>query len=581
MSLLPSTIGDYRIVTQLGEGGMARALLALRLGQGGFRKLFVIKQLRLDLCNDPSYIEMFLTEARLAALLNHPNVVQTHEIGEDINSHFICMEYLEGQPLSRIWTKALRKTKAMPPLEMSIWVLAQVLQGLHYTHELTDLNGKPLSLVHRDISPGNIFVTYSGQVKLLDFGIAKVAGGDQTQVGVLKGKLSYMAPEQAQSQDLDGRTDLFAIGVMLWEAIAGKKLVPKNEPQAMTLQNRLKGNWPSIDTVKPDTPQALVDICNKAMAVDPSDRYANAKEMRAALLGCGLLSAAGPTTESVGTFVSGLFGDEKAEVDKAVSEAISKGAAVERIGGTSSSNNAWSDQPGSEPRTLRSFDSGVDIEVVAPTPSQVEPQQPAKTNRNLLIGLGLLGVSAAAAIAFMATRKSPSKGEKAVASAKPPALVAPSEQPVKETETTPTEVAPKEVSLRLQAIPAEAQITLDGEPLTNPYQATRAADSETHELVFSLDGYKPQTRSIHFSQNSELSIVLEALAVADADDGDSSSRSRRRRRARSRTADKTPVSTTPPASTDTSKPSKPRMGDHLSSGKPRKTPKIDRDSPYQ
>lgn len=563
---------------------MARALLALRLGQGGFRKLFVIKQLRLDLCNDPSYIEMFLTEARLAALLNHPNVVQTHEIGEDVNSHYICMEYLEGQNLSRVWTKALRKTSALPPLEMSIWVLSQVLLGLHYTHELTDLNGKSLSLVHRDISPGNIFVTYGGQVKLLDFGIAKVAGGDQTQVGVLKGKLSYMAPEQAQSKDLDGRTDIFAIGVMLWEAIAGKKLVPRNEPQVMTLQNRLKGNWPSIDTVKPDTPKALVAICNKAMAVDPNDRYATAKEMRAALLESGVLGSTG--SDSVGPYVSGLFKNEKAEVDKAVGEAISKGAAVERIRGVSSSSSTWSDQAGSEPRTLRSSDSGVDIQIVAPAATQSTHQSDAprsQGNRKLLIALGLVAAGAAAAMAFVATRGDSSKDEQGVASAKPPAEVRTIDaSAIGEAEVQPADES-QEVTLRFEASPRTAQITLDGKVLSNPFTGTRIADNTPHELVFSLDGYKSESRAIRFAQNSELSVLLEALAGDGATDEDS--HSRRRRKARPAKSDTTATAAvvTPPKDTsgDTKPVTKPKMGDHLTPGKSKKTPTIDRDSPYQ
>jgi serine/threonine-protein kinase len=213
----------FRVIAELGEGGMARVHLALARGPSGVNKLVVLKTLRSHLANDPACLEMFIHEGRLAARLNHPNVVQTYEVNEDGGRQVMVMEYLEGQPLSHVYARG-RKSGQLP-LEMYVRVLCDALAGLHYAHELADFDGKPLNLVHRDVSPQNIFVTFDGQVKILDFGIAKAAvnAPNQTETGVLKGKVRYMAPEQIAGEALDRRADIFAVGAILWEVLADEK----------------------------------------------------------------------------------------------------------------------------------------------------------------------------------------------------------------------------------------------------------------------------------------------------------------------------------------------------------------------
>ncbi len=320
--MLPTQIGNYQIVTQLGHGGMARALLAIRLGRGGFQKLFVIKQLSAHLSTNDEYIKMFLDEARLAALLNHPNVVQTHEIGEDGDAPYISMEYLEGQSLGRVKQKVDSTQGVVLSLGFYVRVIMEVLLGLHYAHELTDLHGNSLSLVHRDISPENIFITYDGQVKLLDFGIAKVSGTGDTDAGVPKGKIAYMAPEQVMSKTLDRRTDLFSMGVLLWEAVTGQPFLSCNEPGSVTFFNRVEGNWVSARGIKPDAPSALLEICDKAMALDPEERYGNAMEMRAALSDFVEQCEVPPAARSLGQLVTSLFNVERAKVREMVANTI-------------------------------------------------------------------------------------------------------------------------------------------------------------------------------------------------------------------------------------------------------------------
>ena len=221
----PSGFGRYHVFASLGRGGMADVFLAVARGPMGFNKLAVIKRLRPTLVREPGFRDMFLDEARLAARLNHPNVIQSYEVGESHGSFYIAMEYLEGQPLNKIIAAAIARGEAFDPV-FCARVIADACNGLNHAHELRDYDGTPLQIIHRDVSPHNVFVTYDGQVKLVDFGIAKAAlSSTQTEVGVLKGKVAYMAPEQAMGGAIDARADLFAMGIVLWEMIARKRLM--------------------------------------------------------------------------------------------------------------------------------------------------------------------------------------------------------------------------------------------------------------------------------------------------------------------------------------------------------------------
>jgi serine/threonine protein kinase len=271
--LAPERVGQYEIVSLLGEGGMARVYLAVLRGPADFNKLGVIKQIRPELAWDKEFITMFLDEARLAARLNHPNVVQTYQVVRDQGSYNLAMEYLEGQPLSEILQQ---KTHRGLPIEEHLWILSQVLAGLQYAHTLADYDGKPLGIVHRDVSPANVFVTYNGDVKLLDFGIAKASGAlSATREGMFKGRLGYCAPEQLQGIVPDARVDVFAVGVILWEALACKRITDGYTPAA-TAQARIAGQELKIRDVYPDVAPELAAICDRALEIDPKNRYPSA-----------------------------------------------------------------------------------------------------------------------------------------------------------------------------------------------------------------------------------------------------------------------------------------------------------------
>ena len=305
-------IGKYRLIAELGQGGMAQVFLAVARGPAGFNKLVVIKQIREQLAEDPEFLTMFLDEARLAARLNHPNVVQTNEVGQEGRRYFIAMEYLEGQPLNRLVNRAGREGGL--PMAIYVRILIEALTGLHYAHELGDFDGTPLQVVHRDMTPHNVFVTYSGQVKVVDFGIAKALGSSsETRTGVLKGKVAYMAPEQAMGEKVDRRADLFSVGVMLWEALTGRRLF-KGVNDIVVLQKLVSGDIPAPRTANPALPERLEAICLKALAHDRDKRYATAAELASDLEQALDEIGEKAHVREAGKLVAKLFADEQVKI---------------------------------------------------------------------------------------------------------------------------------------------------------------------------------------------------------------------------------------------------------------------------
>jgi serine/threonine-protein kinase len=241
--------------------------------------LVVVKRMHVQHADDSATVRMFLDEARLALRLSHPNIVRTDRLGSFDGRHGIVMEFLEGQPFHQVLKRAY-ETEATLSLEVAVQIAIAALDGLHYAHELKDEEGNPLSIVHRDVSPQNLFITYDGAVKLLDFGIAKNALQDgRTRTGLLKGKVSYMAPEQARGDDLDRRADIWSLGVVLWEAVTGSRLF-KGSNEAATLNMTLTDEVPPPSMRRPDLPPELEAILLRALKRDPAQRYATAADMR-------------------------------------------------------------------------------------------------------------------------------------------------------------------------------------------------------------------------------------------------------------------------------------------------------------
>ncbi|GMT99634.1 hypothetical protein KH5H1_37540 [Corallococcus caeni] len=303
--------GQYVLVRKLAEGGMAEIFLAKLLGADGFERNVVLKRMLPTLSAIPDFVEMFRDEARLAAKLSHPHIVQIHELGFTEGCYYICMEYLAGEDFSTTLRLAGRRRQYVP-LPVVVRVLIDAARGLHFAHTFTNEQGQPLHVVHRDVSPSNLYVTYQGQVKVLDFGIAKAESRlVQTRTGVVKGKYIYMAPEQAQGKEVDHRADVFSLGVSLYEAVTHVRPFSRENDLAV-LNALLQGEFEKPRALRADLPQGLEDIILKAMAFKPADRYANAEEFAVALeaFATGLEGGAAGAP-ALGTFLRHHFGEER------------------------------------------------------------------------------------------------------------------------------------------------------------------------------------------------------------------------------------------------------------------------------
>jgi len=277
--VVSETLGGYDLLRRLGSGGMAEVHLARANGIEGFQKLVVLKQILPHLSRDKHFVRMFLEEARLAALLDHPNVVQVFDLGKEEGEYFFTMEFVYGENLSGL-IKGLRKVGQPLAFEHVVTIGLGVAAGLHYAHERVGFDGRPLGIVHRDVSPTNVMITYEGGVKVADFGIAKVVTRtDVTRAGTRKGKVPYMSPEQCRAEKIDRRSDVFSLGIVLWEAATGERLFEgDNEFGVMNLI--VNGHMKRPSAVRPDVPPGLEAIIMKALTVDRNERYPNARALQ-------------------------------------------------------------------------------------------------------------------------------------------------------------------------------------------------------------------------------------------------------------------------------------------------------------
>jgi len=374
----------YQRLMPLGSGGMANVHLSLAVGQSGFKRLVVVKSVREELLSDQATRQMFRAEARLSARLKHPNVVQVSEVVETDEGAMLVMEYLDGLAFSA----ACRAAGDAFTLNMRLRVMCDVLSGLHYAHDLVDYHGQPLGIVHRDVSAQNVFVTFDGRVKLLDFGIAKVTSSpDRTRTGVIKGRVAYMPIEQVTGKEVDRRTDVYAVGCLLWEAVAGSRICGTlTEPQIV--RNVLKTGVPALST-RIEVDAELERIITKATAQLPVDRYATADALRLDLEAF-LRQQPAVGSREIGELLSAACREARAERKQALAAAI---ASAERelatqgidVDGTSQqrlripTEGEDSQNPGASSRKImiRSMSPTPGPYLISPTPDVTQPSQSA------------------------------------------------------------------------------------------------------------------------------------------------------------------------------------------------------------
>ncbi|HVE84837.1 MAG TPA: serine/threonine-protein kinase [Myxococcales bacterium] len=275
-------IGNYEVLTQLSVGGMAELFLCFTQGAGAFRKFVVVKRILPDVKSNESYIKMFYDEARITSVLHHPNIAQVLDLGGEGDQAYIAMEFIAGQNLNQVSAACLKRRRLIP-VGLSVSVCRDICHALHYAHTIKDSHGRESPIIHRDVAQKNVMVTYEGAVKLLDFGIAKARGSlGRTTAGMVKGTTGYMSPEQVRGEVLDGRSDVFCLGVVLFELLTGKRLFAA-ETETEEMERILAAPIPRPDSVQRKIPSGLVDLVLKALARDRSQRFPTARAMAKAL----------------------------------------------------------------------------------------------------------------------------------------------------------------------------------------------------------------------------------------------------------------------------------------------------------
>jgi serine/threonine-protein kinase len=498
-----ATFGKYRLIASLGHGGMADVFLAVAQGPVGFNKLQVIKRLRPNLAEEHEFLAMFLDEARLAARLNHPNIVQTNEVGEVAGQYFIAMEYLDGQPLHRIIHRGT-KNGALTR-SMALKILADTLAGLHAAHELTDYDGSPLRVVHRDASPHNIFVTYEGQTKVVDFGIAKAATRSaDTRTGVLKGKIGYMAPEQARCEQVDRRADVFSIGVILWELLTGGRMW-KGMTDVEILDSLMHGQIPDVAAARPDLPPSLVEIARRALTPNPAQRYASAADFRRDLLAELSREGARIGDEEIGQLVSSLFQDKRQQL-KGILEKQLSGLKTGQFEGV-----RIVDLPAASLTLPRVTNTNLGD----PTPSQtLNPVAPPVSGTQASIApptsasrkVPIIIAAAAAAAVLVGVIALGRRGGTAPAAPGP----ADSAQVAAPAKTgAPAASAASTIDIKIQVAPDDAVVFLDDSKLSAPYAMKAPADGFGHKLRVEAPGYATDSRLIVFDKDINVEVALK------------------------------------------------------------------------
>lgn len=311
--------GKYRLRWLLGQGGMAELYIAQFIGIEGFEKVVALKRILPSMTADASFVQMFLDEARLASKLDHPNIVRISDLGEVDGQFFMAMEYLPGEDLRETFDR-LREQGQQFPIDMVLAVVHEAALALDFAHRLTDARGVPLGLVHRDVSPSNIIVTYHGAVKLVDFGIAKATTSSVvTNTGSFKGKLPYASPEQLRNQPLDRRADVFGLGIVLWELLAGRRLFSTSN-YASTIEAVTRAEIPLPSKLRPEVSPALDAVVLRALARDREERFQSALEVQQALEG-QLESTGGlRTSRQIGSWLEATFGTARADAKRALAQ---------------------------------------------------------------------------------------------------------------------------------------------------------------------------------------------------------------------------------------------------------------------
>jgi len=471
---LPEKFGRYLLVERIGSGGMAEVFRAVTFGWEGFRRVIVIKRVRREHTESPNFLSMFFDEAKISALLHHPNIVQVYDFGHVEGSYFLAMEHIDGRDLGAV-LRALRGDRRAFPPSLVAFIGHEVAQGLSYAHTLVSADGTPFDIVHRDINPSNVMLLRTGGVKILDFGIAKAseaAGKTQTQRAMVKGKLSYLSPEQARCVPLDARSDLFSLGSTLWGLLTGHRLFGGQSD--FDRVNAVKHAEITAPSRHANVPEALDRIVMRALQRDVDLRYQSAAEMAADF--DSYLKRFPPEPDAVGKLLLDLFGEESSRnLALPLDDSGAHGAGARRAATPTTGAEAAIDGDATEPSLL-------------PSPDGPAARYGGRgAQRRAVVWTSAAALAVAALSAILWTLHAGPVDPRALPA---PSLAAPS----------PAGPAPGEaalVAIDVDSEPAGAAVSdRNGLLGTTPLTLRLPSSLESAELRFEKPGYEPATYEV-------------------------------------------------------------------------------------
>jgi serine/threonine-protein kinase len=492
---MPEKFGRYLLVSRIGSGGMADVFRAVSFGFEGFRRTIVVKRIRRELTESPEFLQMFFDEAKISALLHHPNIVQVYDFGQVQGEYFLAMEYLDGRDTATT-LRALRAVQSAVAPSLAAFVGREVALGLHYAHTLHSADNRPFDIIHRDINPSNIMLLRTGGVKILDFGIAKAseaAGKAQTQHGLVKGKFSYLSPEQAYGRPLDARSDLFSWGATMWEMLVGNRLFAgKTDFERLSAVKH--GTIPPPSRRRPEIPRELDRIVLRALERDLERRYQSAEEIAADLE--EFLRAAPADPEGVRQLIVDHFGEESSRGLAIVGVEAPLGSdSAPVVTGSGSDPVQRAFTPAAVPidpsdEMLTEIDPGAAS--FLPSTAEIAGERPARAGALLWACAGVLLVLAVAAVSW--------------ALRAPPGAVAVLPAPAVRSLTDPAPGSAAQaaqppvgglVRIEVNSEPAGAAVSTSGGLLgTTPLTVSLPASTEVETLRFEKPGYAPATYEV-------------------------------------------------------------------------------------
>ena len=473
-AIVPEAFGKYFLIDKIAVGGMAEIFRAKSFGHGGFENQFVVKRILAHMSENDQFVKMFLDEARVTAVLQHANIVRVWDFGKIGTNYFLAMDCVEGKDSKLILRKLFDRRKLLPR-EFAVYIVMEAAKGLDHAHKKSTNMGQMLQIVHRDVSPSNLLVSYAGEVKVVDFGIVQASNVVETSAkGTLKGKIEYMSPEQAMGEDLDRRSDIFSLGIVLWEMLTGRRAF-KTDQEVKTLDKVRNVDIERVAVVNPSVPARLSDIVSRCLEKNPADRYQDGRELHADLLNFLYPATPDVVQQSLGHFMQELFAEEIASERQRLEEGTRLARAIHESEPSVELEEDWEED--------RRGNSGVTVAPLAPVPP------PSKLPLVLGGVAVVVALAIAAGAAFFAMNREP--------------------------ETVVVQVAaPVSVtSFSLKVTPAVGTITLDGVETGTLGTLTREVKPGKHVLEVSATGYEPWREEVEINEGEKLRLEARLVPV--------------------------------------------------------------------